>query len=72
MQTNKTLRCIAAMGIFSMILAISACDKPKPGAGPGGAGPMGKGPMPPPEVSIVEVKMEKAVFNTELSGRVSA
>ncbi|MBU1171594.1 MAG: efflux RND transporter periplasmic adaptor subunit [Proteobacteria bacterium] len=66
MQNNKKFGIIAAMGIISVVLTLSACDKPK------NEGPAPHGGGQPAEVSVIEIQPERVAITNELSGRVSA
>jgi membrane fusion protein (multidrug efflux system) len=65
MQTKQPIGIITVLGIFSAVLAMTACDKDK-------AGDPAQGARPAPEVSVIEIQPEKVAIVNELSGRVSA
>lgn len=65
MQTKQTIGIITTLGIFSAVLAMTACENDK-------TGNPAQGTRPAPEVSVIEIQPEKVAIVNELSGRVSA
>jgi len=60
MQNLYRSKLVGTIGILTVVLLVTGCNKPKSGGPP---------PSGPPEVGIVVVKPEKVSLTTELSGR---